>query len=68
VLAAAIVGEALPLTSEHAELAAAVFNAAGRRRGSFVDCLIASAAIAENARLATNNRKDFLPMPNLQLA
>ncbi|MFK7966689.1 MAG: type II toxin-antitoxin system VapC family toxin [Burkholderiaceae bacterium] len=66
-LAAAIVGEALPVTSKHAALAASIFNETGRRRGSFVDCLIASVAIDEHARLATGNTKDFSRVPNLQL-
>lgn len=66
-LAAAVVGEAVPLTAEHAVRAAALFNAAGRKRGSFVDCLIASVAIEADAGLATTNLKDFKGMAGLRL-
>lgn len=67
-LAAAVVGEAVPLTADHAVQTAELFNAAGRKRGTFVDCLIASVAIGEEARLATANPKDFNGMPGLRLA
>lgn len=66
-LAAAIVGEAVPLTADHAARAAALFNGAGRKRGTFVDCLIASVAIDEDADLATCNPKDFKGMAGLRL-
>lgn len=66
-LAGAVVGEAVPLTADHAVRAAALFNAAGRRRGTFVDCLIASVAIEEDALLATCNPKDFSGMAGLRL-
>jgi predicted nucleic acid-binding protein len=66
-LAAAVVGEAVPLTADHAVRAAALFNAAGRKRGTFVDCLIAAVAIEEGARLATTNPKDFKGMAGLRL-
>jgi len=66
-LAAAVVGEAVPLTADHAVQAAALFNAAGRKRGTFVDCLIAAMAIEEDAQLATANPKDFKAMAGLQL-
>ena len=66
-LAAAVVGEAVPLTADHAVKAAELFNAAGRKRGTFVDCLIASVAIDEDARLATTNPKDFKGMAGLRL-
>jgi predicted nucleic acid-binding protein len=46
---------------------AALFNAAGRKRGTFVDCLIASVAIDDDARLATTNPKDFKGMAGLRL-
>jgi predicted nucleic acid-binding protein len=67
-LAAAVVGEAVPFTADHAVRAAALFNAAGRKRGTFVDCLIASVAIDEDAQLATCNPKDFKGMAGLRLA
>lgn len=66
-LAAAVVGEAVPLTADHAVLAAELFNAAGRKRGSFLDCLIASVAIGEGAELATANPKDFKGIAGLEL-
>ena len=66
-LAAAVVGEAVPLTADHAVKAAELFNAAGRKRGTFVDCLIASVAIDEDARIATTNPKDFKSMAGLRL-
>ena len=67
-LAAAVVGEAVPLTADHAVRAAELFNAAGRKRGSFVDCLIAAAAIEEDAELATANPKDCKAMAGLRFA
>jgi len=66
-LAAAVVGEAVPLTADHAARAAELFNTAGRRRGTLVDCLIASVAIEEDAHLATTNPKDFNGMAGLRL-
>ena len=66
--AAAIVGEAVSLTADQSVCAAELFNLAGRRRGSFVDCLIAACAIAEGAALATANPGDFARMPRVRLA
>jgi predicted nucleic acid-binding protein len=66
-LAAAVVGEAVPLTADHAVLAAELFNTAGRKRGTFLDCLIASVAMGADAQLATANPKDFKGMAGLQL-
>ncbi|MEO8681896.1 MAG: type II toxin-antitoxin system VapC family toxin [Vicinamibacterales bacterium] len=67
-LAAAVVGEAVPLTADHAVRAAELYNAAGRKRGTFVDCLIAAVAVEEEAVLATANPKDFNGMAGLRLA
>lgn len=66
-LAAAVVGEAVPLTADHAVRAAELFNAGGRRRGSFVDCLIAAVAVEAEASLATSNPKDFTGMSGVRL-
>ena len=46
-------------TVEHAAVAARLFNDTGRRRRTFVDCLIAAVAVSESARLATSNPADF---------
>ena len=52
-------GQILPFTAREAPLAAQLFNAAGRRRGSLVDCMIAATAITAQAELATANVADF---------
>ena len=66
--AAAFVGEAVSLTADQSVRAAELFNSAGRRRGSFVDCLIAACAIGEGAALAAANPSDFARMPGVRLA
>ena len=53
------VGQYLEFTTEHAAIAARLFNATGRRRRMMVDCMIAAVAIAEGAPLATVNAGDF---------
>lgn len=52
-------GRVLPFTVPQAERAAALFNSAGRKRASRWDCMIAAAALYDNARLATLNPNDF---------
>lgn len=49
----------IPFGANEAELAARLFNAAGRRRGLRYDCMIAAVAIAARAGLATTNTGDF---------
>ena len=46
-LASVVVERQCPFTAEMASMTAMLFNGAGRRRGSMVDCMIAAAALAE---------------------
>lgn len=54
-----VVGLPLPLGVEEAARAAELFNMGGRRRGTLPDALIAAAALAAGAVLATSNAADF---------
>jgi predicted nucleic acid-binding protein len=56
---AVVGGLIVDFTWREAEEAARCFNLSGRRRGSHVDCMIAAAAMAAGASLATHNRADF---------
>jgi predicted nucleic acid-binding protein len=58
-LVARIVGEPLPFGSADAAVTASLFNVAGRRRHSLVDCMIAAVALRAEAPLATSNPADF---------
>jgi predicted nucleic acid-binding protein len=58
-LVSRIVAEPVPLLAADGPPAAELFNRAGRRRGSFVDCLVAAVALRAEARLATANPNDF---------
>ena len=54
-----IVARRIPFTQDEAVLAAELFNATGRRRGSLTDCMIAATAIHAKVTLATGNPADF---------
>ena len=58
-LARRVVTTQVPFDAEAARLSADLFNASGRRRGSFLDCMIAATAIHEQASLVTLNPSDF---------
>jgi predicted nucleic acid-binding protein len=58
-LANQVVGPAEPFLAEDAPTAARLFGLGGRRRGSFVDCMIAATAVRVSAELATRNVADF---------
>ena len=54
-----LVTERAPFSEDESAVAATLFNAFGRRRGSLIDCMIAAAAIRAGAPLATVNSGDF---------
>ena len=54
-----VVGALRPLVETEAAQAAELFNAAGRKRGTLPDCLIAATALMAGAVLATSNSGDF---------
>ena len=57
--AAEIIGRRRDFTKEQATVAAPLLHESGRRRGSWVDCTIAGAALADGAAIATANPADF---------
>src|SRR5580693_7791396 len=62
-----VVGEPEPFLAADARLAAGFFNSSGRRRGIFLDCMIAAIAVRLGAALATTNPKDFSNCKGLML-
>ena len=58
-LAARIIQDRVPFVDEDAAVAAQLFNLAGRRRGTLIDCMIAAVALRTQASLATANAEDF---------
>jgi predicted nucleic acid-binding protein len=58
-LASRVVRTHIPLGTDEAAEAARLFNATGRRRGSFQDCIVAATAVTSGASLATTGRADF---------
>ena len=58
-LAVRVLGVPAPFRDVEGELAARLFNASGRRRGTLIDSMVGAAALAANAPLATSNPADF---------
>jgi predicted nucleic acid-binding protein len=58
-LAARIVGDPVEFTADDSAGTARLFNLAGRRRGSFTDCMIVAVALRVGASMATTNPDDF---------
>ncbi len=56
-----------PYLPEDAPLAARLFNATGRRRGTMIDAMIAASALRCGAELATLNHDDFRPFQEFGL-
>jgi predicted nucleic acid-binding protein len=50
-----------------AEMAAILFNLAGRKRATKTDCFIAASAICSSSALATLNQKDFVRFTSMGL-
>ena len=58
-LAARVIQERVPFVDEDAAVTARLFNVAGRRRGTLIDCMIAAVALRTRSSLATTNPEDF---------
>ena len=66
-LAAVFIQNRIEFSEQHATVSAELFNQSGRRRGSIIDCMIAAAAICDNASIATANTRDFRKFENAGL-
>lgn len=55
----AFVSALIAFDASHAVMAAALYNAVGRKRRLRVDAMIAAVAIVAGASLATSNQEDF---------
>ena len=64
-VAGAIIDRHRDFTRDDAETAARLYSESGRRRGSLIDCMIAAAALADDAPVATANRADFVRLNEL---
>lgn len=64
-VAGAIIDGHRDFTKDNAEAAARLYNESGRRRGSLIDCMIAAAALADDAPVATANRADLVRLSQL---
>jgi predicted nucleic acid-binding protein len=64
-LVRALIQDLTPFVPEDAEVAARFFNLSGRRRGSFVDCMIAATAMRVDSALATSDRAAFRKLETL---
>jgi predicted nucleic acid-binding protein len=58
-VAARLLDEPSDFVAHDAAEAARLYNLSGRRRGSFVDCMIAAVTLRLQAALATSNPADF---------
>ena len=67
-IAGELLGAPVPFTATEAEISARLYNDAGRRRGSLLDCMIAATAINAGHRLATTNPADFTRFTKFGLA
>jgi predicted nucleic acid-binding protein len=56
-----LAGGILPFEETQAAQAARLFNATGRSRRLRVDAIVAATSMVAGARLATGNKRDFLP-------
>ncbi|TVR67984.1 MAG: PIN domain-containing protein [Spirochaetaceae bacterium] len=64
---ALLAGRILPFTEANSREAARLYNATGRGRAMRIDAMVAAAAIATQAELATENTDDFAPFVPLGL-